>query len=114
MNFPITLEAFLTVGGIAILAGVIVQVFKREIPDWRWTNLVTLGICLVLAVAGQLIRGGWPPDAEALFTVLLVAFAGASSATYGYEVIQNARGLVGRGERSDPEYLARRARLKGR
>ena len=100
MDYPITLEAFLTVPGVGLATALVMQILKRELPDWRWTNIVSGGVGILLAVLAQLLLTDFAPSGQAVFETVMVGLFGAATATYGYEVVQNARGIAGSGPRA--------------
>jgi len=107
IEFPITLGALATVVGIAFLGAILGLWFKRFLPDWRWTPLFVLALCLLAALAARIVAAGWPPSAEGLLVALLVGFFGASLAVFGYEAIANALGTLGAGPRSEEAQLSK-------
>ena len=110
IDFPITGEALLTVLGSAAFAVVISMWLKHYLADWRFTNLLVLGISELFAVAARLIVGG-PVDGPGILGAVLVGLAGATLATYGYETVTNLLGLAGIGRRSDTALLAQAERV---
>jgi len=94
--FPVEAAQLLTVAGVAVFSGLLGEWLKRYLPDWRWTNLLVLAIALALS-AGALAVQLYAPVLEPFLNVLLVAFAGASLATFGYETIMNLLGVLGVG-----------------
>lgn len=97
--FPVEAAQLLTVAGVAVFSGLLGEWLKRYLPDWRWTNLLVLAIALALS-AGALAVQLYAPVLEPFLNVLLVAFAGASLATFGYETIMNLLGVLGVGKRA--------------
>ena len=107
INFPVDPAALLTVAGMALLSGLIGEWLKRHIPDWRWTNVVVLVVAEVVAIVTQLVATNFKPSALAIWAAMIVAFFGASVATYGYETIFNILGFLGVGKRSNAALLAK-------
>ena len=110
IDFPITGEALLTVLGSAAFAVVVSMWLKHYLADWRFTNLLVLGISELFAVAARLIVGG-PVDGPGILGAVLVGLAGATLATYGYATVTNLLGLAGIGRRSDTALLAQAERV---
>lgn len=104
--FPLDPTALLTVLGMALLSGLVSQWLKAYLPDWRWTNVMVLVVAEVLAVITQLVYTNFHPTAVAMWSACLVAFFGASVATFGYETIINLLGTMGVGRRSDDALMA--------
>lgn len=104
--FPVNVSDLLTVGGLATFVGVVVQIIKRKLPDWRWTTELAIGLAIVVAIGATLIARGldWNTAVEA---VLLGLLAGCL-ASGGYEAILNALAKVGKGSRTN-EALAAQA-----
>ena len=100
MEYPITPEAFLTVAGVALFVGVVTQWGKEYLKDWRWTNIAALGLAEVCSLIAQFIIAEWHPTATQIFVAAMTGFFGTTVATYGYELIQNVRGLIGAGPRA--------------
>ena len=100
MEYPITVAAFLTVAGVALFGSALAQYVKQYLPDWKWTSLLVLVLCIVAAGLAGFIEAAWRPGADAIFNAVFVGFWGAVLATYGYEVVQNLRGLIGGGPRA--------------
>ena len=97
--FPTEASAVFTIAGAAVLTLLLIQWIKHYLPDWRWTNLLALGLTFVLVeiAAGAFVEGWtlW----ERLYRGFLIAFAGASLPTFGYELLMNLAGLAGVGPR---------------
>jgi len=101
IEFPISVQAILTVGGVAVFATLVAQWLKSYLPDWRYTTLLVLGLALVAAVVAQCIASGWKPTSEGLFVAILIGFFGATLAVYGYESVLNLLGKAGVGPRKN-------------
>lgn len=99
MDYPITVAAFLTVAGVALFGSALAQWFKMYLPDWKWTQLLVLALCILAAGLAGFINAAWHPGADAVFNAVQVGFWGAVLATFGYEMVQNWRGLIGGGPR---------------
>ena len=100
MDYPTTIEAFLTVAGVGLFGGLVTQWLKLYLPDWRFTQLLTLIICIVAAVLASLIQSAWNPVPENVWQAIMMGFFGACAATFGYEGIQNVRGKLKAGPRA--------------
>ena len=100
MDYPITVAAFLTVAGVALFGSAAAQYIKVYLPDWKWTQLLVLVLCVVLAGFAGFIKAAWHPSADAIFGAVMIGFFGAVLATWGYETVQNWRGLIGGGPRA--------------
>lgn len=104
IDFPIAAEALLTVVGSALFAGLVTQWLKQYIAGWRYLQLVVLALALLFSLAAQAIVSQGLTWAGAM-AALLIGFAGASLATFGYEGIVNIRGALGKGPRSEAALL---------
>ena len=100
MEYPITVAAFLTVAGVALFGSAAAQWLKHYLPDWKWTQLLVLALCIALAGLAGFIEAAWHRSADAIFNAVFVGFWGASLCTFGYEAVQNWRGLLGGGPRA--------------
>lgn len=100
MDFPITVRDFLSIAGISLFAGLVVQWLKEWITEKRLLNLVALALALAAAVVAQCVIAEWKPTSEQVFAAVLIGFFAASVTCFGYEVIQNVRGLLGAGSRA--------------
>ena len=101
MEYPIDVSAFLTVAGVALFASAVTQWLKSYLADWKWTQLLVLILSMVGAGLAGFIDASWHPTANAVFSAVVVGFWGATVATFGYEAVQNWRGLIGAGPRSE-------------
>ena len=105
-DIPMDLESLGTIAGMAAVATLLTTWLKSMLPDWRFTSLMVLGLCLLLslgAVFGIAIDSGAGFTAEQIIDAILVALGGASLATFGYETVKNVLGVSGVGARSDKE-----------
>ena len=102
MDYPTTTEAFLSVAGVAIFGALVTQWLKLYLPDWRFTQLLTLAICEVFAVLATLVQSAWNPMPDNIWQAVMLGFFGACLATFGYEGVENIRGKLGAGPRADP------------
>jgi hypothetical protein len=100
MEFSITVRDFLSIAGISVFVALVVQWLKEWITEVRLLNLVALVIALVTALLAQCVIAEWKPSGEQIFAAVLIGFFAASASTLGYEVIQNIRGLTGKGSRA--------------
>ena len=101
MEYPVTVEALLTVLGVALFGSAVTQWLKKYLSDWRWTQLVVLGTCEVASIAAGWISAEGHMTYNQLMNSLMTGFWGATLATFGYEAVQNWRGLLGQGPRQD-------------
>jgi hypothetical protein len=101
IEFPLTPQAILTVVGIAVIAALVAQWAKHYLPDWRYTPLLVLGICAVLAALATWIELVHSEVGQRFYTAGLLALVGASLAVFGYETIVNLLGKAGVGPRSE-------------
>lgn len=99
IEFPISVQGILTVGGVAVFAALAAQWLKSYLPDWRYTTLLVLFLSVLTAVIAQCIATGWQPTSEAIFVAVLIGVFGASLAVYGYESVLNLLGKAGVGPR---------------
>jgi len=110
-GIPNNPSAFLNEYAAALFAGLMIQAMKRlglwqprtaggRGLDPRLTNLVALGLTLLLEAAAGLAviqtTGNYP-----LFAVLRAALLGTALATLGYEATMNVLGLFGLGRRAN-------------
>ena len=98
-QFPITPEMAYSVTGAAVICVVLTQLLKQYLPDWRYTNLLSWVVTLIVVeiAAGLFIKD--VELGERLFNAFLVALAGTSLATFGYETVVNLIGAAGAGPR---------------
>ena len=96
-GFPLDPAGFLNVAVAAAVAGLLAQWLKQYLTNWRFTNLLVLG----LGVAIQL-GATWASGAHNWWGAAWAGFLGASIATYGYETIVNLVGVAGFGTRKTP------------
>lgn len=89
MDYPITIEALLTVAGIALFGGLVTQWLKKYIALDILVNALCLALCLAVALVAQAIQAAWQPSAEQALTAVLIGFFGASVATFGFETLSN-------------------------
>lgn len=101
MDYPTTVQAFLTVASVALFGGLVAQWLKLYLPDWRFTQLLVLVLCIGAAVVAQFIDAAWNPAADSLWDAVMIGFFGATLATFGYETIKNVLGKLGAGNRID-------------
>jgi len=99
MSYPTTLGSFLTVAGVAFFGSAATQWLKRYLPNWRWTQLLVLGLCEVASLAAGWISTRGQLNGTNLFYVLMTGFWGATLACFGYEALSNWLGLLGLGKR---------------
>lgn len=98
MDGLLSIESLLTLAGMAAFITLVVQFVKQYVANWRWTNLVAMGVGLVVGlIATGIVRGLTPRTV--LDTILLALVAGATSSGL-FETISNLRGLAGAGPRA--------------
>jgi hypothetical protein len=95
----LTIEGLLSLTGMSAFILLVVQLLKRYIPDWRFTNLVAMGVGLVFGVLVTWIIKGLNPR-TILDAILLALVAGATSSGL-FETVANLRGVAGSGNRAD-------------
>ena len=95
--YTMTYQDLLTVAGAAALCALLTQWVKAYLHDWRWTNILALGLTIALVLAAAAVDGTM--NIEEAFAALLTALIGASLATFGYETILNLLGMAGIGPR---------------
>ena len=100
MDFPITVRDFLSIAGISLFAGLVVQWLKEWITEKRLLNLMALALALAAAVVAQCVIAEWRPTGEQVFAAVLIGFFAASTTCFGYELIVNVRGMLGKGSRA--------------
>lgn len=99
MEIPITLEGILSVAGLAVIVGLLMQWVKQWVCEERVYNLIALAVGLALAeVATWIVRGLSPRTAT---EAVLIGIGAAALATWGYETVANVLGKLGTGARSD-------------
>jgi len=91
-------KALLTLEGMSILIVILTQLFKKYIPDWRWTNLVAMGIGLVLGLIATYALVGL--TVVTVMNALLLALVAGAGASGIYEGVKNVAGLLGFGSRA--------------
>lgn len=95
MDFVLSPEGLLDPKVAAVLAMALTQWAKEYLRDWRYTQLLVLGITLGVEFLATAILGEWD-----LFGAAMAAFWGASLATFGYEAASNWLGMAGIGRRA--------------
>lgn len=105
VEYPVAIDTFLTVVGVAVFASLLMQWAKQGLGDWRWNQFLVLLLSMILAALAAMIKHAWHPDPTAMWEALMTGFFGASVATFGYESTMNIRGAMGRGSRSDAALL---------
>lgn len=95
LELPLLAEGFLDVRVAAIVCVLATQWLKGYLGDWRYTNLLALGITVgvELLAAGLAGEGAW-------FAAAWAGVVGASLATFGYEALTNMAGRAGVGPRA--------------
>ena len=99
--FPITSATLWTLAGAAVWAVLMTTWVKHYLPDWRWTNLLALGLTLVAMVPIGLFLIEAGSAGERIVQSVLMSVIGTSLATWGREGLLNLVGLAGVGPRSD-------------
>lgn len=94
-GLPLTPAGFLDVRIAAVVCLLSTQWLKRYLPDWHPTNLLALGITVVVEVIAAALSGSgeW-------FGAIWAGVLGASLATFGYETLNNVAGWAGLGPRA--------------
>jgi TRAP-type C4-dicarboxylate transport system permease large subunit len=100
----ITLESVLTVTGLSLVVGILIQIVRQWITETRLLNLVAFVLALVIAELGTWISSGltW----QQAFEAFLLALAATGGTTFAVETGKNIAGLLGSGSRSDDSRLA--------
>ena len=98
--FPTTASGVFTVAGAAIICVLVVQWLKGYVTDSRWYNLAGLLITFAIVEVAGMFLVETASAGERLFIGFLVALAGASMATFGWETITNLAGKAGVGPRA--------------
>lgn len=101
IEFPVDVYAFAAPFGVAVFVAIVLQWLKHYLPDWRWTNLVGLGLGEIAAVVASTIIFGGKPGPDVIFAAIMIGLFGSSLATFGYEGITNILGMLNVGGRSD-------------
>jgi hypothetical protein len=94
----LTVESLLSLAGMSALIAILVQLLKRYLGEWRYTQLLAMGIGLVVGLVATWIVVGLSPR-TVLDAVLLAIVAGATSSGF-YELGSNLAGLAGKGDRA--------------
>lgn len=103
-NFPINAAMLYTAAGAILFSGLATQWLKHYLANWKFTSLLCLGLAVGVEFAAAWISQG-KMTAEIGFAAFLLGLLGASVATFGYEVIVNMLGLLGKGPRSDERLI---------
>lgn len=98
LNIVLTPEGFISIPVAAVVCVLVTQWLKSYLAEWRFTNLIALGLTLVVEAAALLATGKGAEPAI-WFSALWAGFVGACLATYGYETLTNLIGLAGVGPR---------------
>ena len=103
MEIPVTWADIASFAGSLFIAMVIGLWLKKYLPDWRLTSLAVLGASVIVTVLlNWLAKGAAFTGQDAGLAAIWAAIA-ATIETFGYEAVVNARGLMGKGARSDEE-----------
>jgi hypothetical protein len=94
-TFPLDPEGMLNPAVAAALAALLAQWLKAYLPEWRFTNLLVLGLAIAVELAAA-----WLSGAHNWWTAAWAGFIGASVATFGYETVMNLLGIAGAGTRA--------------
>jgi hypothetical protein len=100
IEFAVSAEALLTIGGATVLSVIIAMWVKHYLANWRWTPLVVLGITEAFTMTAQFIVSAGVLAWGGVYAAVLMGLFGASLAVFGYETVVNALGLAGVGPRS--------------
>jgi len=98
------MSGVLSVAGLSLVVGVLVQIVKQWTVDGRLLNVIALALALLIAEIGTAITSGL--TGQKAFEAFLLAVAATGSTTWIAESISNLRGLAGDGPRSDDNRLA--------
>jgi hypothetical protein len=101
MDIPITYEALASFGGGLFLAFLAGQWLAKYLKDWRWTNLLVLGVTIVLIELAHWLTYGAEFTGRQAGLAAFWGFFAASAETLGYETVLNVLGRMGVGKRSD-------------
>ncbi|MCK9597637.1 MAG: hypothetical protein M0R06_01275 [Sphaerochaeta sp.] len=99
-QFPINAAMLYSMVGAILFAGLLTQWLKKYLEEWKFTSLLCLGLAVGFEFAAAWISQG-KMNAEIAFAAILLGILGASVATFGYEVIMNMLGLIGKGPRAE-------------
>lgn len=105
MNIPFTPDLLRTPAAAALMAAIIRLWLIQSLQDWRWRDLVLLGLTIGAEILAAAATGALSDPAQA-FTAVWVGVIGASIATFGMEAITNLAGLADVGPRSTNNLLA--------
>ena len=94
----LTVESLLSLAGMSALIAILVQLLKRFLGEWRFSQLLAMGIGLVVGLVAPWIVVGLSPR-TVLDAILLAIVAGTTSSGL-YEVVQNLRAVAGAGPRA--------------
>ncbi len=106
--FPVTAQTLWTLAGTAVWSALMTQWIKHYLPDWRWTNLLALGLTLLIVLPVGILIIAEGTLGERIVQSILMSVAGTGLATWGYEGIVNLLGKAGIGPRS-PAALMQKA-----
>lgn len=93
-TFPLNPDGMLNPAVAAALAALLAQWLKAYLPEWRFTNLLVLGLAIAVELAAA-----WLSGTHNWWVAVWAGFIGASVATFGYETVMNLLGLAGAGAR---------------
>lgn len=97
--FPVTAQTLWTLLGATVWSVLMTQWIKHYLPDWRWTNLLALGLTLLLVLPVGILIIAEGTLGERIVQSILMSVAGTGLATWGYEALLNLLGLAGVGAR---------------
>ena len=97
--FPVTAQALWTLLGATVWSALMTQWVKHYLPDWRWTNLLALGLTLLLILPVGILIIAEGALGERIVQSILMSVIGTALATWGYEALLNLLGLAGVGAR---------------
>jgi len=97
--FPVTAQALWTLLGATVWSALMTQWVKHYLPDWRWTNLLALGLTLLLVLPVGILIIAQGTLGERIVQSILMSVAGTGLATWGYEGVVNLLGMAGVGSR---------------
>jgi hypothetical protein len=88
----------LSLAGMSALIALLVQLLKRYLGEWRFTQLLAMGIGLVVGLVATWIVVGLSP--RTILDAILLAIVAGTTASGGYELVSNLAGLAGKGDRA--------------
>lgn len=103
-DFPINAAMLYSAVGAILFSGLATQWLKKYLENWKFTSLLCLGLAVAFEFGAAWVSQG-KMNPEIGFAAFLLGLLGASVATFGYEVIVNMLGLLGKGPRSEERLI---------